>query len=460
MIMFKIIAILILPLIAFSQVGFIPISCDYASFHSTDSLAYIEIYVSTFQGSIQYSEDEPGVFTASFTNTLVLSDDSGPIDTLVHNYRNSFQDTLSAYKYNQFIDIFAIEVPYGSYKAKSEIVDNTSLKKGEYLIEINTITPEEGLLLSDIELCTKIVPDTIKSIYHKNGLKVVPNPRRIFDVLQPMLYFYVELNNLSHDINQQNQYEFGYAIVTTDGDTVKTRKPILKNIAGPKLVEIGALNVMALPSNNYFIVAKAKDIATNKEVINRSKFQVYKPSTETQPGEQDQNAIITGIYGEFTREDLKNEFAVAKYLATRDEEKVFNKLETAEAMKSFLLTFWQAKDIQFRVQSGEFRKIYMNRVEIANERFRTMGREGWKTDRGRVLLLYGEPNEYERFPSSMDALPYIIWHYYDLEGSQFFVFTDMDGFGDYRQIHSTYRKELQNPNWESVLSKSSGSGGF
>ncbi|MEJ2542771.1 MAG: GWxTD domain-containing protein [Calditrichaceae bacterium] len=89
-----------------------------------------------------------------------------------------------------------------------------------------------------------------------------------------------------------------------------------------------------------------------------------------------------------------------------------------------------------------------------------MGREGWKTDRGRVFLIYGDPDEYERFPSSMDALPYIIWHYYDLEGSQIFVFTDLDGFGDYRQIHSSYRKELQNPNWQNMLSKSSGSGGF
>ena len=457
--MSKIVLLLIAPIVLFAQVQFIPMSCDYASFHSTDSLAYLEVYVSVFQGSIKYSEDELGNFTASFSNTLVISNDTGPIDTLTHNYKNSFKDTLTANRYNQFIDIFAIEVPYGSYKAKIEIHDNTSLNKGEYLFDIKTITPEEGLFLSDIELCSNIGIDTTKSLYYKNGLKVVPNPCRIYDILQPMFYFYVELNNLSFDVTQQNQYEFSYAIVTNSGDTVKTRKIIQKNIAGPKLVEMGALNVMALPNNNYIVIVKAKDLSTAKEVTGRTRFQLYKPTSETIASDQDQNAIITGIYGEFTKEDLKKEFAVAKYLASRDEEKVFEKLENTDAMKTFLVTFWQTKDKQNETQPGEFRKIYMNRVEMANARFRSMGREGWKTDRGRILLLYGEPDEYERFPSSMDVKPYIIWHYYDLEGSQVFVFTDMNGFGDYRQIHSSYRKELQNSNWQSIISKSSG-GGF
>ncbi len=457
--MLRAILLVIVPVVIYAQVQFIPISCDYASFHSTDSLAYVEIYVSVFQGSIHYSKDEKGTFNASFATTLEISNDKGIVDSLIHNYKNSFKDTLSADKYNQFIDIFSIELPYGSYKAKIQILDNTSLKKGKFIFDLKTINPEEGLFLSDIELCSNIGMDTTKSIYCKNGLKVIPNPRRIYDIYQPMLYFYIELNNLSHDAIQQNQYEFSYAIVTSTGDTIKTRKTRQKNIAGPKLVEMGALNVMALQNNNYFLSVRAKDLLTSKEVTGRRQFQVIKPTSYEVASATDKNAIITGIYGDFTKEDLEKEFAMARYLASRDEEKVFKKLENADAMKAFLITFWHTRDKINNTKPGEFRKIYMKRVEIANETFKTMGREGWKTDRGRILLLYGEPDEYERFPSSMNALPYIIWYYYDLEGSQFFVFTDMYGFGDYQQIHSTYRKELQNPDWKSKLMKSQ-SGGF
>ena len=452
--MFRILLFILLPLLIFGQIQFIPVSCDYASFHANDSLAYLEVYVSVFQGSLKYTQDTNGNFLASFTNKLELSNQNGTIQNFAHNYSNSFQDTLTAHRYNQFIDVFPVAIPYGSYKAKVQIHDNTSQKNGEYLFEINTISPVDDIFISDIELCSSIIFDTTQSIYHKNGLRVIPNPRRIYDFMQPMLYFYIELNNLSFEQDHQNKYNFNYNITTNEGDTVKTGKTRVKSIAGPKIVEFDGFNAMALPNNIYFLNVYVKDLATDKESRGRVRFQVYKPTSKKTPDEKDQNEIITGIYGEFTKDDLVKEFSMARYVATRDEEKVFEKLENADAMKAFLATFWQSKDRLYHKSQGEFRKIYMNRVEIANQRFQSMGREGWKTDRGRVLLIYGEPDEYERFPSSMDALPYIIWHYYNLEGSQIFVFTDMDGFGDYRQIHSSYRRELQNPNWQTMITKS------
>ena len=45
-----------------------------------------------------------------------------------------------------------------------------------------------------------------------------------------------------------------------------------------------------------------------------------------------------------------------------------------------------------------------------------MSKIGWKTDRGRIFILYGEPSEIERFPNQMDTKPYEIWHYNDIEG--------------------------------------------
>ena len=85
----------------------------------------------------------------------------------------SFEDSLSAHKYNQFVDIFSLEVQYGTYKARLEIQDNSSLKKGEYLFDINTIEPEKELSLSDIELCTHLSMDSTKSLYYKKNFKQI-----------------------------------------------------------------------------------------------------------------------------------------------------------------------------------------------------------------------------------------------------------------------------------------------
>jgi hypothetical protein len=89
----------------------------------------------------------------------------------------------------------------------------------------------------------------------------------------------------------------------------------------------------------------------------------------------------------------------------------------------------------------------MKRVEIANQRFTAMSRPGWKSDRGRVYLTYGEPSEIERFPNQTDSKPYEIWYYNELEGGVVFVFADITGFSSYQLVHSTLRGELRDDDW-------------
>jgi hypothetical protein len=80
-----------------------------------------------------------------------------------------------------------------------------------------------------------------------------------------------------------------------------------------------------------------------------------------------------------------------------------------------------------------------------------MGRDGWQTDRGRVYLLYAEPDDVQRFPSSDNGKPYEIWNYNQIESGVVFVFIDRNGFGDYQLVHSTKRGELQDESWQKYL---------
>jgi GWxTD domain-containing protein len=83
-------------------------------------------------------------------------------------------------------------------------------------------------------------------------------------------------------------------------------------------------------------------------------------------------------------------------------------------------------------------------------RFSYMGREGWRTDRGRVLIRHGEPEDVERFPFTTTRAPYEIWNYY--EGTRAtFVFADMNANGDFRQVYSTVPGEVSFPNWEELI---------
>ncbi len=457
-----ILIIFILPLIARAQFNFIPVRADYSSFISTDSLAFIQTYLSIFQGSLDYQKSEDGKFTASFTTHLQMMQNGKVVKNMEHQYKNTTQDTSRLQKYNQFVDIFSFELPYGTYQAKVQIKDNNSNRSGDYIMEVTTLKPLKDLLLSDIELCSSIQRDTTHNMFYKNGLKIIPNPTAVFDILHPMLYYYIELNHLSYSADKQGYYEFQYWVTNSKGDTLKNRKPVKKSIIGPTLVEAGGMNVMALPADIYFIHARVRDLTTGAIASNWKKFQVYKPTHKDTTRQKTTNALpaVADYYQTFSKEQLLEEFDEAKYIASRQEIKIFKNLQNAPAMRKFLTQFWRRRDNISQVSSGTSRREYLQRVSYVNSRFRSMGRPGWKSDRGRVYILYGEPDEYERHTNSMDLLPYVIWKYHNLEGGAEFVFVDEDGFGDYHLVHSTYRKELQNPNWQQILRRRTGSSPF
>ena len=456
----KIILFLITPLLSWAQFQFIPISADYASFYATDSTAFVQVYLSLYQGNLSYQKKEKGAYTASFVNKVSVSKDGKMVAQLTHPYQNTTSDTSRFSRYNQFVDVFNLELPFGEYKAAVQMLDKTSSLRGEYILDLKTIRPQKEVYLSDIELCTDIKRDTTQNMFFKNGLRVVPNPRNTFDILQPMLYYYVEINQLPFSAAAEGFYDFEYHITSSNGDTLKSKKPVRKKIISSTLVEAGALNVIALPRGNYFLNIRVTDPRSGSYATNSKKFRVYKPAKQDTLKSMANLPDIDEVFVSFTKEQLQEEFNQATYLSTSNEKIVFKNLENAQAMKKFLTDFWRMRDKQGNVPMGSNRREYMKRLNYVNSKFGSGGRKGWLTDRGRVYLVYGEPDEYERHTSSMDTQPYVIWTFHNLEGGAVFVFADRSGFGDYELIHSSYRKELQNPNWKQMIRKSLDSNPF
>ncbi len=83
------------------------------------------------------------------------------------------------------------------------------------------------------------------------------------------------------------------------------------------------------------------------------------------------------------------------YLATAKEKKALQKLKTAEEIHAFMQSFWQSRDPNLETPENEFEEEYLRRFDEANAQFADH-RAGWETDRGRVHLLYGLPDEIRR----------------------------------------------------------------
>ena len=100
----------------------------------------------------------------------------------------------------------------------------------------------------------------------------------------------------------------------------------------------------------------------------------------------------------------------------------------------------------------ESKIAYFKRVNEANQRFEESFKEGWKSDRGRIFVLYGKPDDIERYPFETSTKSYEIWKYDAVEGGGECDFVELQPMtGVYWLVNSTFRGELQNQNWREQL---------
>lgn len=118
-----------------------------------------------------------------------------------------------------------------------------------------------------------------------------------------------------------------------------------------------------------------------------------------------------------------------KYIATNKEYNAISNEKDTKKQKDMFNEFWSKRDKTPQTQKNEFMEEYYRRVMLAQSRFSYSFTAGWKTDMGRILIKYGEPDEIEDHPFEMDSKAYQIWYYYTLRKK--FIFIDERGFGDY-----------------------------
>jgi len=86
------------------------------------------------------------------------------------------------------------------------------------------------------------------------------------------------------------------------------------------------------------------------------------------------------------------------YIITNEERAAFKKLTTDDEREQFIENFWERRNPNPGTQENEFKEEYYRRIAYANEHFAS-GIPGWRTDRGRIYIMYGPPDENDSHPS-------------------------------------------------------------
>lgn len=125
------------------------------------------------------------------------------------------------------------------------------------------------------------------------------------------------------------------------------------------------------------------------------------------------------------------------YIIGPKERDVFLQLETDKEREIFIEAFWKQRDPTPGTPENEFRNEHYRRIDYANKFFgRETTRPGWKTDRGRIYIILGDPIDIDRYEDSPSNYPVEVWFYqgdvqYGLPSHFNVAFFKRKGVGEY-----------------------------
>jgi GWxTD domain-containing protein len=118
-----------------------------------------------------------------------------------------------------------------------------------------------------------------------------------------------------------------------------------------------------------------------------------------------------------------------RYIINDAEEQAFSRLKSNAEREQFIESFWQRRDPKPETKENEFRREYYSRIAYANQNFAFGETAGGLTDRGRIFIKYGKPNDIQKNEAGE------VWIYKSLNGlgdNVRFEFFDASKNGDFR----------------------------
>jgi len=141
-----------------------------------------------------------------------------------------------------------------------------------------------------------------------------------------------------------------------------------------------------------------------------------------------QSPSLPQVYQHWLDEDVS-------FIITSDERVAFLGLTSDDERKRFVEDFWLRRDPTPGTSKNEFKEEHYRRIAYSNVHFGWQATQGWKTDRGRIYIVFGPPDEIRVKPAAENgsSARSILWRYRSTTGSdRELKFIDVCRCGDYR----------------------------
>jgi GWxTD domain-containing protein len=379
---------------------------DFLTFLEKDSTTRLDVFVQVPYQEVQFVKTGQG-FEAAYSVTVSVYDEekNNLITEKIWNEKivaMGFDITVSPDNYNLSFRSFTLSP--GVYFIKTSILDKDSRREfsSENLYTIRDLKHRPSV--SDV----MIVAD-IKNV--DGNSKMVPNISRNISTDTDGLPMFFEVYT-----DSAGEYTFDFII--SDKENSEFYKMTYKKTLNQGTNQLFfTLDSLALNLGTFLVNVNLK--AGNENILGTVR-----------------KSFISRWHGvPASIMDLDKAIDQLVYIASPEElETIKNSADTMEKTKNFV-EFWKKKDANPKDENNPAFEEYYRRVAYSNENFSNYT-EGWRSDRGMVLIILGLPNNIERHPFEYDSKPYEVWQYYDLNKS--LVFVDNTGFGDYRLVTPLY----------------------
>ncbi len=442
------------PLFSFSQEDNLKAYIDVKDFYHPEAGNYAEVELQFAIQSTHLKTIGDTALQASLAiyfdfiskNTLVKSD-AYVLNSPLYEIKDSLIE--------DFYEIKRYSLDPGKYELRIRIQDLNSAEKKEVSGEENFIIKDikDKITVSDILPAEYVVKSDEKSVFQRSGLHIIPMFSNFYSSRTNTLPVYCELYNtgLKNDSILGVMYRIMSAKNYVEMEEYTT---ISRFKTAPLLPRFKAINIELLGSGSYLLEV----CVVNKDfdIIATSSYPFERDNDISTILNSDNIILNPAFQGSMTNDSiiyyLESLIPISKPAEVKN---IVSSIKTKdiEKCRKHIQAFWVKSS---PVESYESWLKYKEQVDFVEKIYGNNFQEGFETDRGRVYLQYGAPNNIVTREASPSEYPYEIWTYNKIGifSNKRFVFYNPDLVNRaYRLLHSDMVGELKNNSWPQILSK-------
>jgi len=364
-----------------------------------------------------FSEDQE-VYKQEFTNQIILT-----------NQEKTVSD-------GNFLDKISLTLAKSDFRIDLNFNDINTNEQFHWEYFFTKL--DQNTMISDLEFSYEIKSDTTTYLqkFHRWDHLFLANPSHVYDLkINKKLFLYYEISGFFKNSEDLSELTETITILNHDEIVKQNESEISEN--RDIINRIKELDLEKFEPGYYTLEVKIVDNVSGYQEVKKDFFST-------------KNNIETTIR---IFPDLEDDFGLIKYFLPSSQVKYWRDL-TLNGKNNYLKRFWEINDPNPLTEENEFLSLIKERIEYTKMHFSHYD-EGWTTDRGRIYIRNGPPDEVLKlktgFYTKYATKDYEIWKY---RGNNFFtyIFIDLVTSGNYKMIYSDNDdREITMPDWNNYL---------